>query len=836
MKSSKLTTILIIKYHSRSSSSHHLQYSFRKMNESEIPLKEGILRKRGEKLQRFSARYFILYPTKLVYKIKQHEPVKNVLPLASGCKITDVIEDVHTSMKGSKKLYSFWIIWPHDKHTQSSNNHTETEVQNVLSNDESDDDIDNSKHSHKKEKLKRIIETEVRSHKQQQMHIEKEIENHKVHDGHVRLGTKVAAMAAAGGVLVGVLTAGIGLVPYFAVVGAAAAAAGGGAVIFNKLEDSRVILAADSYEEAMSWKSLIQTQINNLDRSSRPMLASAIDARKISMLIEMCQRKSLGIWKCISYHEGMRILEYSLPVDGTRCCRAQVVVNSVCVNAFLSVMEGNHWPKAGTIKVDKMVDDHADIISVTVHTKCQNNCFSDMITKLTNYQQFAASPNSLSHFHPSKSSLNSTMSTFYKLFSKKGREELVKTREVKFSRFWKLDEEGAYLITLNTVSDDSTIAETPSIDAVISISPRKDHIEFDDELPSALVSCICQVSSNGDWQSNEINQFITDFMCQQLLDLKCNLQFQRFGLNNDLSTSIQASVDSPTSHPTTSVHRPPLKSLTHTVTTQPGLEDTTIAAYNHHAAYNSAIEYGSLPLSGSSTPTGNSLNDRQKKSIFSRSFTGKSSPKSDKLKSIKTLGSDDFAELNLSNESEVEVPTVSPHIGNQNKPNASPQAKVKSFTRFSSNRKSFHSNAEATQLRQQIASKEYGLERLEKLISKRTADNLIHSGSGHDITLQSQQFLVKELKQLKAEYLTLTGTPYEDSVRKRGTISRTLRSLRGAGNNSSVSNTAVVNTISSNVVKPAVTPTSLHVLLPNIETNPKHHKASYPSHWNRPVR
>jgi len=72
---------------------------------------------------------------------------------------------------------------------------------------------------------------------------------------------KVAAVAV-GGVVVGALTAGIGLVPYIAVVGAAAVAgAGGVAYGISKPSDSRLILSCETMAEALSWKSAIEFQV-----------------------------------------------------------------------------------------------------------------------------------------------------------------------------------------------------------------------------------------------------------------------------------------------------------------------------------------------------------------------------------------------------------------------------------------------------------------------------------------------------------------------------------------------------------------------------------------------
>ena len=58
-----------------------------------------------------------------------------------------------------------------------------------------------------------------------QRRAEEQLEKHHALDNNLSIGMKVAVVAV-GGVVVGAITAGIGLVPYIAVVGAAAVASG----------------------------------------------------------------------------------------------------------------------------------------------------------------------------------------------------------------------------------------------------------------------------------------------------------------------------------------------------------------------------------------------------------------------------------------------------------------------------------------------------------------------------------------------------------------------------------------------------------------------------------
>jgi len=78
----------------------------------------------------------------------------------------------------------------------------------------------------------------------------------------VSAGMKVAAVAV-GGVVVGALTAGIGLVPYITIVGlTAVAGASGVAYSYKKPADSRLILACESMAEALVWKTAIESQVS----------------------------------------------------------------------------------------------------------------------------------------------------------------------------------------------------------------------------------------------------------------------------------------------------------------------------------------------------------------------------------------------------------------------------------------------------------------------------------------------------------------------------------------------------------------------------------------------
>jgi len=172
--------------------------------------KEGEMRKRGGRLLRWSSRYFILSGPKLSYKLRADSTTyRDDFDLSPGCIVTDISEEMVGTIKG-KKIYLFWIVWPHDKH-QKVSEHQHQEQQSLTIPEESDDEEDTNEqkeskfNSQKSKHLKGIIQNELNQQKVKQQKVEEQIERHQIHDKNVHTGAKVAAVAA-GGVVVGVFT------------------------------------------------------------------------------------------------------------------------------------------------------------------------------------------------------------------------------------------------------------------------------------------------------------------------------------------------------------------------------------------------------------------------------------------------------------------------------------------------------------------------------------------------------------------------------------------------------------------------------------------------------
>lgn len=446
------------------------------MADSASITKQGLLKKRSARIHSWNTRYFMLTGPKLSYKLKEESShIRDTFDLAPGCIVTEIQEE----SKGSgKKLFSFWIIWP-EENKDNKNHKFEEKVQITstasLDGYYSDDDNDNDDESirNRGRNLKQIVESEVQSHRKNKSSAEGIVEQYHARDQSYSLGVKVAAVAV-GGVLVGALTAGIGLVPYITVVGITAAAGGGAVALhWRKPLDSRLILACETMEDAIEWKIAVTQQIMKLVDTLKPAVPACIDANKFSSLINL--KISDQAWYTVSFREGLRILEHvTTPVVFRRtflvqatswlrvlrefwwkkpvnfmfpvhlvehnanvlnavvpecvlqsnegggavagsvyCRRSNGVAPCLPTNCFLFLMNARAWPKFGDLRIVKEIDDHADIIGVELR-------YDD--------DYYAA-------VYPG---------------AKRRKDRLV-ARRLALSRFWSLDEEGVYIITMNSL-------------------------------------------------------------------------------------------------------------------------------------------------------------------------------------------------------------------------------------------------------------------------------------------------------------------------------------------------------------------------------------------------
>lgn len=182
---------------------------------------------------------------------------------------------------------------------------------------------------------------------------EDQLQRHHSQDASLNMGMRVAAVTV-GGVVVGALTAGIGLVPYLAVVGIAAAASGGAVALqYRRPSDSRLILASDHLPYISMWRSAIEEEIIKVEMQGKPLLPAGADLNVISHILGISGAGGLGGWRRVGIIEGMRIMDQVEAVDGYTYRRSQLVVKCSPTNAFVVVMDVSNlnWPKKGFLKV-----------------------------------------------------------------------------------------------------------------------------------------------------------------------------------------------------------------------------------------------------------------------------------------------------------------------------------------------------------------------------------------------------------------------------------------------------------------------------------------------------
>ena len=547
--------------------------------------KEGLIWKCTGRMARWVQRYFTLEETKISYRYKENGPVKGTYDLTRGCVVREVVEEVQSG----RMLYSFWILWP-EVHEEDEANKCKASAEAAEGNRGSDDEVankygaqsdnedrktlsiprDNDNDNLRDRDIKKIVEGEVKSARAQQQIAERSMEKLEAQDNNVSMGVKVAAVAV-GGVVVGALTAGIGLVPYITVVGITAVASGGAvAITYRRPSDSRLVLACDSMAEALEWKQKVQHQVALLERSAREaQLPPEIDMSTILNTIGMTSSSSSG-WVRTSTYEGMCILErYRKDDDGYAavvksgaggselssppsvpsasspgeavCRKAQLHFDSTPLSIFVALMgtsSTSRQPKRtrGCGRVDfsgvssrvvQILDDHCDIVlaSVRISSPCAPGDISSRSQK--------------------------------------------KDVQMLLSRFWKLDDDGTYIITYNSMSvdklrgagaerpvfDESSLTPDLNFRAVYVVSARRD-IEDDEESHTGYVTCVAQVqlekdksptspssssssqrSADEDALSQELLRVLLDGYLRQLPDVRDKLSRAKFYAESDQPSS-----------------------------------------------------------------------------------------------------------------------------------------------------------------------------------------------------------------------------------------------------------------------------------------------------------
>eukprot|EP01041_Mallomonas_annulata_P010075 gene10075-20994_t len=254
---------------------------------------QGWMRKKGSRVNVWGDRYFVLRGPSLYYFLKENdaEP-KGVFALQATCRVSHIRSDFNK--KRSQFLFS--IIWPVDE--------------DLLQNEEGiDGDIPKTKDSSRtelKKKVKRRMSGPIsKSEKAQYIS-----------------GGGIAAVAV-GGIVLGALTAGVGLVAGMVIVGMGAAAGGGAVAVQHAVAEKEkyLTLACKSHQEAEKWVSCIESQIRKLGDSifGLPYIPGCImnsgskghHAPQQIRLEEIDEWIRSSTWRVSNVVQGIRIFEQS---------------------------------------------------------------------------------------------------------------------------------------------------------------------------------------------------------------------------------------------------------------------------------------------------------------------------------------------------------------------------------------------------------------------------------------------------------------------------------------------------------------------------------------------
>ncbi len=769
-------------------------------------VRTGWVKKRSGRMSRWTSRFFLLTKTgRLLYKVEEEdENLKAAYDLAPGCIVTDIVEEFPGS---SKKMYSFWVIWPFDKRSIDVDEETPGAIPWVPSSDSRD--IDNeevdaansasptaassSSSSSNNTQLRRKLEKQQETLQENKELVTKELERHVDHDNRLSMAPKVAAVAL-GGVLVGVFTAGFGLVPYLSVVGGLAVAGGGAVALgrrYRKPADSRLIMAMSSQEEASGWKAAIEAEITKVERKNAPaMTVASRNKHTISTLARMLQllngRGNVAFlqscWEFVHEPnmENVRVMQLQpqtlytrsfyreylhdkeLKHEGSVVRYAFDIIRSTTLDTFLTVMESCIWPKDGTLKIFHAIDDHTDIIRVRLSTHKRN---------------------------------------------------------LYLTRFWRLDEDGVYVICFNTVTmnevvsltklngekplmtdrigeeddvliEDSVAAEredmenrtknhnfdrrtsnskTPHFGAIVSISPRRSHAEFDNDIPLALLSCIAAVKypeksslsrrTVGGWASEaEAESMLSEFMSQHIIGVKDEMQHSKYGEDREVDDTASVST---ALGPLNTLHA--LQFAGNQLGSGGGWDGSSVLLDNNEASSSEGMvrTAGSYANAIESLGSEHNLIPPVTRHLWHR-FPRR------RLRQTMASSSDEGGEkcygreVNVAEPEEGERDVTSSVSRGTEASEASlssprtPSRRSGTYTRS----RSISVNNEASLLRGKLAAKEYELQRLEMVARKRS-----DPASQEAFTLLRHQ--TDELRGLKQEYFKLTGSQYEQSFSGR---------------------------------------------------------------------
>lgn len=325
-----------------------------------------------------------------------------------------------------------------------------------------------------------------------------------------RTGGKVAAVAV-GGVMVGALTAGIGLLAGMMVVGAGAAA-GGSALAMSTAADGKervVTLACDTQDDAEAWVAALEATIQELAGNvlQQPLTRSkkgrAVASIHPEVRIDDVEDWIANTrWKVFDVFEGLRLLQPDSEEQALPCLRTSATVNAAAIDVF------------------------SFISNLTNSTNSSSSSSSSKAGGLIQSVRMVA------HIDNNTDILHIKLAPVYLQPV-----SWTAPRDFCVLRYWR-DHEGSYVICLDsTAHDDCPPLEgyvRGDLHAAYVITPPKTKMgsgfhkdDDDDEVNECLLTLIAQMDPRGWVWAAYQQQFLRQFMLQ-VLDIRDALEGDRF--------------------------------------------------------------------------------------------------------------------------------------------------------------------------------------------------------------------------------------------------------------------------------------------------------------------
>lgn len=385
------------------------------------------------------------------------------------------VEEVQRG-KGKKPLYVFWVVWPElPKLRPGADADAQANGGEAADDDDSlcEEEVENNEQL---KTLKKVVHDENSAFKATQRRAEEQIEKHQNYDSYLKNGAKVAAVGA-GAVVVSAFTAGIGLIPFMTVFGLAAIAAGGGGVAvaygYRRPPNSRLVLATESLAEALKWKDAIDDQIGTLG------VKKSVPPEQVSFKFASAILQDKSSWAVVATYEGMRVLEYDGPPTNGSAAAKQAKAASEVPRHLMPFYPAS-WSR--TYKICRKAQLRIPVPPESAFLALMENSTAflrDCIERMDVVQQIDS--------HSDVLYMKVSQCPSFRKFG------LTQETDLCVMRYWCLEEDGTYVISMNSVEHENCPKPKGTrrfdIQTVLTVAPRADSDTHND----ALVTCACEV-------------------------------------------------------------------------------------------------------------------------------------------------------------------------------------------------------------------------------------------------------------------------------------------------------------------------------------------------------